>query len=124
MKTQKFLTVVIAVMMMTSYALAGESAASMAKRNLNEDIKANFKKEIAQWNNYFYQHNINSLKETVKVSFVVNKDQSLTVFRVISDDPDAKNYVKYLFENYDIEADKVLVGNAYTFNIQLRYEAN
>ncbi|HKJ43525.1 MAG TPA: hypothetical protein VKA27_15620 [Sunxiuqinia sp.] len=124
MKTQKFFMVVIAVMMMTSYAVAGESETSMARRNLNEDIKASFDKEIAHWNNYFYTHNINLMRETVKVSFVVNKDQSLTVFRVISDDPDARNYVKYLFANNNIEAEKVLVGNAYTFDIVLRYEAN
>lgn len=124
MKTQKFLLSIIAVMMMTSLTFAGESATSMAKRNLNEDIKASFKKEICCWNNYFYQHDINEMRETVKVSVIVNKDQSLTVFRVVSDNPDAKDYVKYLFKNYKIEAEKVLVGKAYTFDLRLRYEAN
>ena len=124
MKTQKFLTMVVALMMVTGLTFAGETATSMAKKNLSSDIKDAFKNEISHWNNYFYLNDINKVKEDIQVSVYVNSDQSLTLIKVVSPNQDAKDFVKYMFNKEKIEGDQILVGKAYSFNLHLRYESN
>ncbi|WP_430972648.1 hypothetical protein [Sunxiuqinia rutila] len=122
MKTRRTIPMmVIALMMMTGLAFAGETATNMAKKDLYNEISDCFKEEIKDWNNYFYQNNINQLDEKVQVCFIVNGDQSLSLVRLRSDDEAAKDYVKHIFKTSELKADKVLVGKAYVFNLAVRY---
>jgi hypothetical protein len=121
MKTKKVILAIVAVLMMTGLTFAGETGLSMAEKNLTNDIQENFQQEIGHWRNYFYEHDINSLKENVTVSFYVNSDRTLTLLQVITDNSDAKNFVKYVFSKQQVKADRALAGEAYTFNLYLRY---
>lgn len=114
MKTKRTILMVSAFMMMTSLSFARESAVSMAKKDLYEDI--------SHWNNYFFKKAINSVDEKVEVSFYVNDDQSLSVFRIRSENPDARDYVKHVFRKNKIFADELLVGKTYTFKLHLIYK--
>ncbi|GET23081.1 hypothetical protein JCM18694_33270 [Prolixibacter denitrificans] len=93
----------------------------MAEKNLTSDIQKNFRQEIGQLQNYFYEHNINSLKENVTISFYVNSDRTLRLLQVITDNKEAKDFVKYMFSKQEVKADRALAGEAYTFNLYLRY---
>ena len=124
MKTKTTMMMVVAFLMMTGLTFAGESATNLAKKNLQQEISQCFKQEMSDWNNFFYKNGINKIKEEVRVSFWVNEDQTVSLIRVISDNPDAKNYVKHVFETNSLEADQLLAGKAYTFNLNLRYEAH
>jgi hypothetical protein len=121
MKTKTTFLTIVAVLMMTGLTFAGETGLSMAEKNLTSDIKKNFQQEISHGNNYFYEHDINSLKENVTISFYVNDDRTLTLLQVITDDKDAKDFVKQIFSKREVKADRGLVGEAYTFNLYLRY---
>ena len=121
MKTKKVILAIVAVLMMTGLTFAGETGLSMAEKNLTSDIRNNFQQEIRLSQNYFFEHNINSLKEDVTVSFYVNSDRTLTLLQVITDNPDAKKFVKYMFSKKEVKADRELTGEAYTFNLYLRY---
>lgn len=124
MKTTRTMTLmVIAFFMMTGLSFAGETAASMAQKELVQEITEVFKKDIKDWNNYFYQNDINKLDEKVKICFIVNGDQSLSLIRLSSKDGRAKDYVKHVFKTQKMEADKVLVGEAYVIHLALSYEA-
>ncbi|MGQ7867820.1 hypothetical protein [Sunxiuqinia sp. sy24] len=125
MKTRRTIPMmVVALMMMTGLAFAGETAMNMAKKELYHEITDCFKEEIKDWNNYFYQHDINKFDEKVQVCFIVNGDQSLSLIRLRSDDNAAKDYVKHIFKTKKLKADKVLVGEAYVFNLSVRYNTN
>ena len=88
MKTRKIILAVAAVMMMTGLTFAGGSGLSMAEKNLTSDIQENFQKEINQLKNYFYKHDISSLKENVSISFIVNNDRTLTLLHAVTDNKD------------------------------------
>jgi hypothetical protein len=107
--------------MLTGLTFAGETGLSMAEENLTSDIRENFQQEINHWKNYFYQHDISYLKEDVTVSFYVNSDRTLTLLQVITDNKEAKDFVKYMFSKQEVKADRMLKGEAYTFNLCLRY---
>lgn len=121
MKTKTTLLTIVAVLMMTGLTFAGETGLSMAEKNLTNDLKENFQQEISHGNNYFYEHDISSLKENVTISFYVNEDRSLTLLQVITDNKNAKDFVKQIFSKHEVKADRGLVGEAYTFNLYLRY---
>lgn len=121
MKTKTTFLTIVAVLMMTGLTFAGETGLSMAEKNLTSDIQRNFRQEIGHWRNYFYEHDINSLKENVTISFYVNEDRTLTLLQVITDNKDAKDFVKYIFSKHEVKADRELTGEAYTFNLYLRY---
>ncbi|GET25899.1 hypothetical protein [Prolixibacter sp. NT017] len=121
MKTKKVILAIVAVLMMTGLTFAGETGLSMAEKNLTSDIQKNFQREIGQLQNYFYEHNINSLKENVTISFYVNSDRTLRLLQVITDNKEAKDFVKYMFSKQEVKADRALAGEAYTFNLYLRY---
>ena len=121
MKTRRIILAVVAVMMMTGLTFAGESGLSMAEKNLTTDIQENFQKEINHWKNYFYEHDINSLKENVSISFIVNNDRTLTLLHSVTDNKDARDFVKFIFSKHEVKADRSLVGEAYTFNLYLHY---
>lgn len=123
MKTKKTLTLVIVFLMMTGLTFAGETAIDMAKKELCHEITECFNRDIKHWNNYFYQNGINRIEEKVKVCFIVNGDQSLSIIRISCEDGDAENYVKHIFKTRKVKADKILVGKAYTFNLRLKYIA-
>lgn len=124
MKTTRTMTMmVVAFFMMTGLTFAGETTASMAKKELCHEITEVFNNDIKEWNNYFYKNNIGKMEEKVKVCFIVNGDQSLSLIRLSCKDGAAKDYVKHVFKTRKIEADKVLAGKAYTFNLDLSYEA-
>jgi hypothetical protein len=108
--------------MISGLSFAGETEISMAKKDLYEDISERFKDDISHWNNYFFKKAINSVDEKVEVSFYVNDDKSLSVFRVRCENPDAQDYVKHVFRENRMFADKVLVGHAYTFKLHLIYK--
>lgn len=121
MKRKKVILAIVAVLMMTGLTFAGETGLSMAEKNLTSDIQKNFQQEIGHLQNYFYEHNINSLKENVTISFYVNSDRTLRLLQVITDNKDAKDFVKYMFNKQEVKADRALTGEAYTFNLYLRY---
>jgi len=121
MKTKKVILAIVAVLMMTGLTFAGETGLSMAEKNLTSDIQKNFQQEIGHLQNYFYEHNINSLKENVTISFYVNSDRTLRLLQVITDNKEAKDFVKYMFSKQEVKADRALAGEAYTFNLYLRY---
>ena len=124
MKTTRTMTLmVVAFLMMTGLTFGGETAASTAKKELVQEIAEVFQKDIKTWNNYFYHNDISKVNEKVRICFVVNGDQSLSLIRVSSDNGDANDYVKHVFKTRKIEADKVLAGNAYVINMALRYDA-
>jgi hypothetical protein len=124
MKTTRTMTLmVVAFFMMTGLASAVETTASMAKKELVQEITEVFKNDIKEWNNYFYKNDIHKMEEKVQVCFIVNGDQSLSIVRLSCKDGAAKDYVKHVFKTHEIIADKVLVGNAYVVNLALRYEA-
>ncbi|WP_157624905.1 hypothetical protein [Sunxiuqinia dokdonensis] len=124
MKTTRTMTLmVVAFLMMTGLTFASETTATMAKKELYHEITEVFNNDLKDWNNYFYQNDIDKLDEKVQVCFIVNGDQSLSLVRVKSKDGAATDYVKHVFKTRKIEADKVLVGKAYIFNMDLRYEA-
>jgi hypothetical protein len=124
MKTRKTtFTLIIAFVMMTGLAFAGETTTSMAKKELLHEITSSLNDGIKDWNNYFYQNDINKVDEKVRVYIVVNKDQSLKLIRVVCENPDATGYVKHIFGSEKMKADKALVGTAYRFNLSLRYIA-
>jgi hypothetical protein len=113
---------VIAFVMASSLSFAGETEISMAKKDLYEDISERFKEDISHWNNYFFKKDINSMDEKVEISFYVNDDQSLSVFRVRCENADACGYVKHVFRENKMFADEVLAGKAYTFKLHLIYK--
>jgi len=121
MKTKKVILAIVAVLMMTGLTFAGETGLSMAEKNLTSDIQKNFQQEISHLQNYFYEHNISSLKENVTISFYVNSDRTLRLLQVITDNKEAKDFVKYMFSKQEVKADRALAGEAYTFNLYLRY---
>ena len=121
MKTKTTFLTIVAVLMMTGLTFAGETGLSMAEKNLTNDLKENFQQEISHGNNYFYENDIKSLKENVTISFYVNDDRTLTLLQVITDNKDAKDFVKQIFSKREVKADRGLVGEAYTFNLYLRY---
>ena len=123
MKTTTVSMMVIAFFMMTGLTFAGETATDMAKKELYHDIKECFQDDIKEWDNFFYQNGINRMDEKLQVCVFVNGDQSLSVIRIRSENPDAKDYVKHVFNTQELEAGKVLVGKAYVFNLSVRYIA-
>lgn len=122
MKTKRTILMVIAFVMVSGLSFAGEAEIRMAKKDLYENISGLFKEDISHWNNYFFKKGINSLDENVEISFYVNDDQSLSVFRVRCENPDACNYVKHVFRENKMLADEVLAGKAYTFKLHLIYK--
>jgi hypothetical protein len=125
MKTTKpTIMMVIAVLMMTGLSFAGESATSMAQKELHQSITECFNKNLRVHENFFYENGINKLKEEVQISFVVNKDQSLSLIWVNSDIEVAKSYVNHVFKTRKIYANQILVGKCYKFNLYLDYLAH
>ena len=124
MKTKKTILMVITMMiMMTGLSFAGETATSLAKKDLYENINKCFKQEMKNWNNYFYQNDINKVKEDVRITFKVDDDQTISLLRVSCPNQDAKDYVKYMFKTNEIKANEIMVGKAFVFNLRLYYKA-
>jgi len=122
MKTKKAILVAVAFIMMAGLTFAGEAEVNMAKAGLYQEISDCFKEDISYWNNYFYKNNINSVDEKLEISFYVNDDRSLSIFRIRCENPEACEYVKEVFRENKMHADKVLAGKAYTFKLHLLYK--
>lgn len=123
MKTKRTILMAVAFIMMAGLAFAGEAEVNVAKTGLYQEISECFKEDISNWNNYFFKNNINNVDEKLEISFYVNDDQSLSVFRIRCENPEACEYVKSVFKANKMYADKVLTGKAYTFRLHLLYKA-
>ena len=116
-------TMVLAVLISTiAYAGKTETSVQAAQKNLIEDITLALNKDVNDPNNYFAENEIRNVKENVKVTFYVNGEQEVVLLRVKTDSYDAENYVKHFLKNNIIHADSILSGQAYTFNLYLRYK--
>ena len=124
MKTKTTLLTIVTFLMMTGLTFAGETGLSMAKKNLTSDIQKSIQQEMSHWKNYFYENDIKSLKENITITFYVNDDCTLRLLQVITNNSEAKDFVKYIFSKDEVKADRGLAGEAYTFNLYLHYTAH
>ena len=112
----------IVLVAMTTVMFGSESEMQAAKKNLNQKISAVLNEDVNESGNYFEVNGIRNVKEDMKVAFYVNDELELILLRVVTDNKDAKSYMKHFFKYADVKANKVLVGQAYSIKLHLRYK--
>ena len=119
----KTITTMLLVVLTTTFAFAGKTGVAEAREMLREDIGMFFQKDFSDPDNYLVANRINLLKEDVQLTFFVNQERELVLVQVNSDNADAKDYIRYVFSNSQMKADKALCGQFYQLKLCLRFKA-
>lgn len=108
---------------MISGTYAGTMSEQEARQELTRNVKKVFSEEINQYKNFFYEHDINAMKEKVEITCLANDQNYLELVRLKCPNCQASDFVKHVFENYPVKVDGSLKGKVFRFNLELRYKA-
>lgn len=112
------------MIVLSAGAYAGVSNTEMeARQELTRKVQKILSDEMNQYKNFFYEHDISSIREKVEVTCAVNEDNNVQLVRVKCTNCDASEFVKYVLAQNRLKVDKILAGKVYRFNVELRYKA-
>lgn len=94
-----------------------------ARQELTRTVKRVISDEMNQYKNYFYDRDISSMKEKVEITCLVNDDSKVELVKVKCQNCDASDFVRYIFNENTVKANRLLAGKVYRFNVELRYKA-
>jgi hypothetical protein len=94
-----------------------------ARQELTKTVKRVISDEMSQYKNYFYDRDITTMKEKVEITCLVNENSKVELVRVKCPNCDASDFVKYIFKENSIKANRLLAGKVFRFNVELRYKA-
>ncbi len=108
---------------LTSGAYAGTISEQEARQELSRNLKQVFSEELNRYKNYFYEHDITSMKEKVEITCMVNDQNNLELVRVKCPNCEASDFVRYVFKENPVKVRGPLTGKVFRFDLQLRYKA-
>ncbi|MEN6454370.1 MAG: hypothetical protein ABFD10_08925 [Prolixibacteraceae bacterium] len=112
------------VIVLTGGAYAVTTDTEMeARQELTRTVKSVISDEMNQYKNYFYDRDITTMKEKVEITCLVNENSKVELVRVKCPNCDAADFVKYIFKENTIQANRLLAGKVFRFNVELRYKA-
>ena len=123
MKTIKTIGLVALMMVVSSFTFANKGSVAEAKQNLSQAITKTIEDDMPKIGNYLYENQIQSIDSEVKIAFVVDGNQEVNVFRVLSNDFYAAEYVKNLLNKDKVKAYPVLTGKSFTMKIHVIFNA-
>ena len=126
MKTKKQFKVaaLMAVfMVVANFAWSTGDAVAKAKHELHEAIARVFNEDISKNGNYLYENHVYKLNDKATVTFRVNDNCEVELLNAKCRNFDAVEYIKFVMAHNEVKADQLLVGNAYTMDIRLKFKA-
>jgi len=112
------------MIVLTGGVYAGATDTEMeARQELTKTVKRVISDEMNQYKNYFYDRDITTMKEKVEITCLVNENSKVELVRVKCPNYDATDFVKYIFKENAIKANRLLAGKVFRFNVELRYKA-
>lgn len=108
---------------LTCGAYAGETSMEEARNEASLKLKRAFSDEMNQYQNYFYERDISTMKEKVELIVLVNDKNQLEFVRANCRNCDATEFVRYVLAENKIRVDEQLAGKVLRVNLELRYKA-
>lgn len=125
MKTLKTFLITVLFASISIFSNANEYNETTLDVESIKDLTVSIKKmvitDFRECNNYFYQHNIDRMKEDVIIVFYVNNKNEINLLNVNSDDDSAEDYISHLLDGKKIKSDSSALNKKYRLTIKLDY---